>query len=292
MYKQFYGLAQNPFSLLPDPSFFFTSRQHGMALTLLKYSLIAKHPFTVISGEVGSGKTTLVNRLLGEIGDRYTLGLINFTDARVTYFWPWVLRAYGLPYESKSSIEMYDAFMRFLMDGHRIGRTTVLIVDEAQNLAQKALESLRMLSNVNDRQTLLQLILVGQPEFLNTLRRPDFRQLTQRVSVFYRLDPLSAAETRDYINHRLRVVGRTQPLFSEGAMELIFKASGGIARRINTLCDLSLVYGFASGLRLIDAAIVCDMLRDRKELAVQTVSTPPRRTESAAPLQIVSDMPR
>lgn len=298
MYEKFYGLEKNAFSLLPDPSFFFTSRQHGMALTLLKYSLVSQHPFTVITGEVGSGKTTLVNRLLDEVGDRYTIGLINFTDGRVTHFWPWVLRAYGLSFDAKRSIEMYDEFTRFLVEQRRRGRTTVLIVDEAQNLAQKALENLRMISNVNDKQTLLQLVLVGQPEFRNTLRRPDFRQLTQRVSVFYRLDPLNVAETKEYIEHRLRVVGRKTTLFTDGAIEMIWRASAGIARRINTLCDMSLVYGFAGGKELIDVDTVRDMIVDRRDLAVPAAPAPAPSlrevapAESAASLQVVSELPR
>lgn len=290
MYEKFYGLEKSPFSLLPDPSFFFSSRQHGMALTLLKYSLLSKHPFTVITGEVGAGKTTLVNRLLDDVSDRYTIGLINFTDARVTHFWPWVLRAYGLSYEAKRSIEMYDDFMRFLSWQHRRERTTVLIVDEAQNLTQKALENLRMLSNVNDKKILLQLVLVGQPEFRNTLQRQDFRQLTQRVSVFYRLDPLNVAETKDYINHRLRVVGRQETLFADRAIEMIWRAGAGIARRINTLCDLSLVYGFASGKETIDVDVVRAMLIDRRDLAVTAAAAPSLRgagVDAPTPLQIV-----
>jgi type II secretory pathway predicted ATPase ExeA len=173
----------------------------------------------------------------------------------------------------------------------------VLVVDEAQNLAQKALENLRMISNVNSKETLLQLILVGQPEFRETLKRPDFRQLTQRVSVFYRLDPLNQTETRDYIQHRLRVVGGAQSIFTEGAIGLIWKASGGIARQINTLCDLALIYGFSNNKRAVDEAVVHEMLADRRDLGVQTEPAAAAQRSSAprppaTPLQVVREPPR
>ncbi|HEX9877811.1 MAG TPA: AAA family ATPase [Gammaproteobacteria bacterium] len=270
MYEKFYHLDRSPFSLLPDPAFLFLSRKHAMALTLLKYSLMSKHPFTVIAGEVGAGKTTLVNRLLDDLDDRHTVGLINFTDPGVTQLWPWILHAFGLGHSKRSVVEMYDDFLTFLCAGYERERTFVLIVDEAQNLGPTALENLRMLSNVNARETLLQLILVGQPEFCETLKRPDFRQLNQRISVFYRLNPLSKNETQAYIDHRLGVAGGRPGTFSAKAISLIWAESDGIARRINTLCDLALVYGFASNKPIIEGDLVSEMLADRRDLAVET----------------------
>lgn len=293
MYEEFYDLDKNAFSLLPDPSFLFLSRQHLMALTLLKYSLMSKHAFTVITGEVGAGKTTLLNGLLDEIRDQsYTIGMINFTDARIAHLWPWILRAFDIPYANKSGIMMYEDFFEFVTEQKRAGKTTVLIVDEAQNLAPKALESLRMLSNVNTQETLLQLILVGQPEFRDVLKRPEFRQLNQRVTVFYRLDALNQTETRDYIRHRLSVAGCTRPLFQPEAVELIWKASGGVARSINTLCDLALVYGFSNRKESIDAEVVHEMLADRRDLAVQSDVAPTDKRlkgQSTTQLQVVSE---
>jgi len=299
MYEKFYGLRQNPFSLLPDPSFLFLSRQHVMALTLLKYSLMSKHAFTVITGEVGAGKTTLLNQLLDDINDRYTVGLINFTDQRVEQLLPWVLRAYGLSYGRKDSVHMYDTFCEFLLEESRQGRSTVLVVDEAQNLAKKALEKLRMLSNVNSKHVLLQLVLVGQPEFRETLKHPSFRQLNQRVSVFYRLDPLSRDETQNYIHHRVEVAGGDRRIFGTKTIDVIWKESAGIPRRINTLCDLAMVYGFANKLEIITEQVVEEMLLDRRDLAVQT-DVPTRGTDQmkptasngAAPLHVVQDYPR
>ena len=269
MYEKFYNLTESPFSLLPDPSYLFMSRQHEMALTLLKYSLINKHAYTVITGEVGAGKTTLINQLLGEIGDNYNVGLINFTDSRVGQLLPWMLQAFDLPYENMSAVKMYDGFVEFLAEEHEKGRVTILIVDEAQNLARKALENLRMFSNVNANETLLQMILVGQPEFRSTLERPEFRQLNQRVSTYYRLDPLSKQEAQDYISHRIEVAGGDRALFSTDAVEMIWSHSGGIPRAINTLCDMSLVYGFSNDHKTIEVTVVEEMLRDRREFAVE-----------------------
>jgi type II secretory pathway predicted ATPase ExeA len=292
MYEKFYRLNRSPFSLLPDPSFMFLSRQHVMALTLLKYSLMSRHPFTVITGEVGAGKTTLINRLLNDMNKRFTVGVINFTDQRVLQLWPWILSAYGMSHANKSTVSMYDDFKAFLNAERYRKRTTVLIVDEAQNLGPKALENLRMLSNVNTTETMLQLILVGQPEFRETLKRPDFRQLNQRVSVFYRLNPLTEAETRSYVDHRLEVAGGRRGTFDAQAVAMIWKESGGIARNVNTLCDLALVYGFTNAKAIIDEEVVREMLADRREVAVQTELPAVRREGAgAAPLHVVRDQP-
>ena len=281
MYEQFYGLKESPFSLLPDRGYLFLSRQHLMALTLLKYSLINRHAFTIITGDVGAGKTTLINQLLSEVGEDFTVGVINFTDNRVVRLLPWMLRAYALPYDKMSTVKMYDRFIEFLVEEREKGRVTLLIVDEAQNLAKKALENLRMFSNVNASDTLLQMILIGQPEFRETLKQPEFRQLNQRVSTYYRLGPLSRTESGKYIRHRVLVAGGHPKIFSTPAITRIWEKSGGIPRTINTLCDMSLVYGFTNGCQIIDEAIVDEMLGDRQEFAVEA-SAPPRKSRGRA----------
>ncbi len=280
MYEKFYNLKEGPFSLLPDPAYLYMSRQHEMALTLLKYSLINNHAYTVITGEVGAGKTTLINQLLGEIAENYTVGLINFTDDRVVQLLPWMLQAFDLPYENMSAVKMYDRFVEFLVEEHEKGRVTILIIDEAQNLATKALENLRMFSNVNANETLLQIVLVGQPEFRSTLERPEFRQLNQRVSTYYRIDPLSRQETQDYISHRVDIAGGDKALFSAKAVKKIWEQSGGIPRAINTLCDMSLVYGFANDHESVDDVVVEEMLNDRREFAVEagTLEQPEKKS--------------
>jgi len=159
-----------------------------MALTLLRYSILNKQGFTVISGEVGSSKTTLINRILDELEDDITVGLINFTHNAFGELSEWVLMAFGIEYRNKTKVEIYDDFVNFLIEEYRKGQRVVLIIDEAQNMGPGTLEELRMLSNVNaQKDYLLHLIIVGQPELRMTLQRPELRQLTQRVSVFYHL---------------------------------------------------------------------------------------------------------
>jgi len=272
MYEKFYGLKRPPFSLLPDPEFLYPARKHAMALTLLKYSLMSKHSITVITGEVGSGKTTLLNRLLDEVSEHYTVGMINFTERHMSQLWPWVMQSFDLPFENRGATAMYDDFVRFIEGEASEHRTTVLIVDEAQNLGPKALESLRMMSNVNSRSTMLQLVLVGQPEFRETLKRKDLRQLNQRVATFYSLEPFTLAETVGYIDHRMQVAGGRSGTFTAGAAYLIWRASEGIPRRINTLCDLALVYGYSSAQETINVPLAAEMLAERQDLAVQTAA--------------------
>ncbi|MDP6435848.1 MAG: AAA family ATPase [Gammaproteobacteria bacterium] len=281
MYEQFYGLSEAPFALLPDPSFLYLSKDHGMALTLLRYSILNKQGFTVITGEVGSGKTTLINRIMEELDDDITVGLINFTHNSFGELSEWVLMAYGLEYRNKTKVEIYDDFVRFLIEEYRKGQRVVLIIDEAQNMGPRTLEEVRMLSNVNaQKDYLLHLIIVGQPELRATLQRPELRQLTQRVSVFYHLGQLSLLEAKAYVEHRLHCAGGDKNLFSAEAIEKIWQGAHGVPRVMNTLCDLALVYAFSSKQNFIDSAVVDEVLEDRSRMGLQ-----------AAPEPLVPDQP-
>ena len=241
-----------------------------MALTLLRYSILNKQGFTVITGEVGAGKTTLINRIVDELDSDITVGLINFTHTAFGELSEWVLMAFGLEYRGKSKVEMYDDFVNFLIDEYRHGRRVVLIIDEAQNMNARTLEEVRMLSNVNaQNEYLLHLIIMGQPELRSTLNKPELRQLTQRVSVFYHIGRLSLEETRSYVSHRLEVAGGRPDLFDSDAVELIWAEAKGIPRVINTLCDLSLVYGFSGSFKLIDKSIVEEVLSDRNKMGLK-----------------------
>jgi type II secretory pathway predicted ATPase ExeA len=259
MYESFYGLKERP-----DPSFLYMSRRHSTALTLLKYSIQNRQGFTVITGEVGCGKTTLINRLLDEMEEDVCVGLINFTHSSFGELAEWIMMAYGLDYKDKSKVGLYDDFVQFLIRQYAARKPVVLIIDEAQNMGVRGLEEVRMLSNVNaQKDYLLHLILVGQPELQELLRRPELRQLTQRVSVAYNLTPLNVEDISAYIAHRLAVAGGDPNLFTPLAVRLIAAASNGIPRLVNTLCDLSLVYGFSEDQKTIDVATVRAVLRDR-----------------------------
>ena len=283
MYEQYYQLKEAPFALLPDPSFLYLSKDHGMALTLLRYSILNKQGFTAITGEVGSGKTTLINRILDEMDDDVTIGLINFTHNSFGELSEWVLMAYGLDYRDKTKVELYDDFVNFLIDEYRQGRRVVLIIDEAQNMEPRVLEELRMLSNVNaQKEYLLHLIIIGQPELKVTLEKPEMRQLTQRISVFYHLGHLSLKETRAYIGHRLKVAGGDENLFSDDAVEVIWEASHGVPRIINTICDLSLVYGFSAGAERIGLEVAQEVLNDRNRMGLQAASEPVTGSQPAS----------
>jgi type II secretory pathway predicted ATPase ExeA len=270
MYEQHYGFTEAPFALLPDPSFLYMSKDHSMALTLLHYSILNKQGFTVISGEIGSGKTTLINRLLDEMDDELTVGLINFTHNAFGELSEWVLMAFGLEYRNKTKVEIYDDFVKYLIDQYRQGQRVVLIIDEAQNMDARTLEELRMLSNVNaQNEYLLHLILAGQPELRETLELPELRQLAQRVSVFYHIGQLDLAEAKAYVSHRLSVVGGNPKLFTPKAVQKIWTEAGGVPRVMNTLCDLSLVYGFSASRNTIGVGIVTEVLKDRQKMGLR-----------------------
>ena len=265
MYEAYFGLQERPFALLPDSSFLFMSKGHSSALTLLRYSVMSRQGFTVVSGEVGGGKTTLINRLLDEMKSGVTVGLINFTTRSFGDMGEWILMAYGLPYKNKSKVELYDDFVQFMIREYAAGRPVVLIVDEAQNLGIRGLEEIRMLSNVNaQKDYLLHVILVGQPELRTLLQSPQLRQLMQRVSVAFHLKALTDDEVRQYIVHRVTLVGGKADLFAPEAVRLIAAASDGIPRLVNTFCDLALVYAFSEERKTVGAAEVRAVLEDRR----------------------------
>jgi general secretion pathway protein A len=269
MYESFYGLREKPFSIQPDPDYLFMSQRHTLAYSMLEYGLLSRAGFTVICGDIGCGKTTLIRRLLNALGDDVNVGLVTNTHHDMGNMLEWIMLAYGLPFEGKSHVAQYDAFQRFLISEYGKGRRVVLIVDEAQNMSVSGLESLRMLSNINaDKDQLLQMILVGQPQLRDLLKRPELAQVAQRVAVDFFIPPLGTVEVADYIEHRLRVAGRERSLFSPLAMAKIAKVAQGIPRNINTLCDMALVYGYAHEARVIDVNIIDEVLQDRSHFGV------------------------
>ncbi len=269
VYESFYGLKEKPFSIQPDPDFLYMGKRHSLAYTMLQYALHSRAGFTVICGEIGCGKTTLIRRLLNEMGSEVAVGLVTNTHPDLADLTEWIMLSFGLPYDNLTAVGRYDAFQRFLVHEYGAGRRVVLIVDEAQNLSAAAMESLRMLSNINaDKDQLLQVILVGQPQLRDLLKRPELQQFAQRVAADFFIPPLNSVEVGDYIEHRLKVAGRDRQLFTPLATSKIARAAGGIPRSVNILCDMTLVYGYASEARLIDVHLVNDVLKDRSQYGV------------------------
>lgn len=264
MYESFYSFNEKPFSLLPDPAFLYLSEKHRLALTMLQYGIMNQAGFTVITGEIGSGKTTLIRQVLNDVGEDVAIGVVSNTHRNFGELMQWVLLAFGLEHRDKKRIELYQTLADFIVREYGQGRRTVLIIDEAQNLSPEALEELRMLSNINaDKDQVLQLILVGQAGLRETLRRAELQQFAQRVAVDYSLKPLNLEETWNYIRHRLKLAGGDAALFETKACAAVYYYSGGVPRLINVLCDTALVYGFAEQKRRIDVSTVCDVVRDK-----------------------------
>ena len=276
MYEGFYGLSEKPFSLLPDASFLFPSKHHRRAINLLEYGMATQAGFVVISGEVGAGKTTIIRRFLKNISPKVTVGVITNPSASIGRLLGWISQAFDMKERDEEDAVLYNTFMAFLLEQYAQGKHTVLIIDEAQNLTAPMLEDLRMLSNVNnERDLLLQIVLVGQPELLDTLKRPDLRQFVQRISVHCHLSTLPPAETAAYIRHRLAHVGGTPNLFDDEACAAVYHFSGGIPRLINLLCDQSLVYGFSEDLKRITIETVAEVAIDRGRFGLSAFQNVP-----------------
>ncbi len=278
MYIGYYGFSAKPFQLSPDPKFFFGSSGHNRALHYLRYGLAQGEGFIVITGGIGTGKTTLVKSLFGELDpSRIVAAQLVTTQLEADDLLRSVVAAFGLPYEDAGKAVLLKRFENFLLVHAQNGRRVLLVVDEAQNLPIRSLEELRMLSNFQISATpLLQSFLLGQDEFRHTLQDPSMEQLRQRVIASCHLNPLSEAEICPYVEHRLHVVGWQGdfPRFNEAAYAAIHRYTQGIPRRVNVFCDRLLLYGFL------------EQLKDFSEFAVdavgqemtldQTIATPHR----------------
>jgi len=277
MYEAFFGLKEKPFSIQPDPDYMFWSKAHSLAFAMIEYGIMNRAGFTVITGEIGSGKTTLIRHLLNNLGEEVTVGLVSNAYENRGELLHWVLMAFGKPYEEKPLVALHAEFTEFLIEEYAAGRRTILIVDEAQNLGPQTLEELRMLSNINaDKDQLLQVILVGQPQLKTLLQRPELVQFAQRIASDFHLRPFNTEETGDYINHRLKLAGAPREIFTKAARDRIAKATGGIPRLINVICDTALVYGFSSGIETIDLDIIEEIIRDKAEHGIFSYDNPPR----------------
>jgi len=270
VYESFYGFSAKPFQLNPDPSFYYGSKQHSRAMAYLDYGLHKNEGFIVMTGEVGAGKTTVLRNLFSKIDAQKLIAVqLVSTQLNADDVLRMVGASFGLPVTTTSKSEMLLSIEAYLIELRVHGKRALLIVDEAQNLTLQAMEELRMLSNYQlNNEALLQSVLVGQPEFRGILESPHMEQLCQRVIAACHISPMDADETRGYIEHRLRHVGWTgRPQFAPGAYERVFIASGGVPRRINSICDRVLLGGFLAGR---DAISENDMDEAVREITAET----------------------
>ena len=256
MYEDFYGLKERPFTLVPDPDYLYLGSQHKLARAHLEYGLKERMGFVVLTGEVGTGKTTLIKSLLREKEATQRLGVLYQTSVEAGDLLDLLLKEFQVRGHFTNRAARLGAFNQFLLLSHARGEHVVLVVDEAQNLGSKALEELRLLSNLQtDKEPLLQVILVGQPGLREQLRHPAMRQLAQRVAIHYHLRPLDQDETKDYIRFRLARAGGIG-IFTTSALDKLYQYTQGVPRRINAWCDLALVAGFAEGRHEIDGEFI------------------------------------
>lgn len=264
IYTQHFGLTERPFSLVPDPGFLFWSPRHKRAYAMLEYGIITQAPITLITGEVGAGKTTLLHHLLNTIDENVHIGLISNAHGDRGELLRWVLMALDQAAPAEAGyVDLFALFQNYLITQYADGRRVLLIFDEAQNLTLETLEELRMFTNINsNKDELLQLILVGQPELRAHVQRPELHQFAQRVAASYHLDVLTQDMVKDYIRHRLEVAGAKEPVFDDAACMLVHQASTGVPRLVNQLCDLSMVYAFTLDQHNVTRDIVEQVLND------------------------------
>lgn len=289
MYDQFYGLSGRPFQLTPDPHFYFESATHRKALSYLGYGLAQGEGFIVITGDIGAGKTTLVGHVMGTVDPaRLTAAKIVSTQVGGDDILRLAAQSFGLSAEGQTKAQLLQRIEAFLHAQARAGKRSLLIVDEAQNLAISAIEELRMLSNFQlGGQALLQIFLLGQPEFRDLLKSPELEQLRQRVIATHHLEPMLESEIEPYVLHRLRLVGwEGNPQFTADAFAALYAATDGVPRRVNVIASRLLLLGAMDQLGVIDAdtvaAVLADMGQETEEPAVVAPSPMDRVAEPSS----------
>lgn len=264
LYTEQFDLHERPFTLLPDPEFIYWTPMHRRAYAILEYGILTRAPITVVTGEVGAGKTTLVQRLLRSLPDNVTLGLISNAQGGRGELLRWVLYALDIDAAGATDyVDMFQILQQFLVEEYAKGRRSILVIDEAQNLSVEGLEELRMLTNINsNKDELLQLVLVGQPELREMILRPELRQFAQRVVANFHLTRMDKATVSAYISHRLKVAGGRGNEFTKQACERVWEVSGGIPRLVNQICDFAMVYAASGDDQLVLSSVVDQVVRD------------------------------
>lgn len=266
MYWEHFGFSEPPFSLTPNPDFLFLSSHHQEAFAHLLYAIDTRAGFIELSGEVGTGKTTIIRTLLNQLdpATHRTALIFNPTLSPLGLLQE-INREFGLPCASSETRELHQSLNEFLLEENRADRTVVLVIDEAQNLAPSVLEQVRLISNLEtERAKLIQIVLVGQPELKGILGRQELRQLNQRITVRYHLQPMAFADVHEYIRHRIRVAagGREPVTFATGSIKKIYRFSGGLPRLINAVCDRALLLAYTSERREISPAMARQAIAD------------------------------
>jgi general secretion pathway protein A len=265
MYKEFYGLKANPFNVNPDPRYLFLTRHTEEALACLTYGIQSRKGFVLLTGEVGTGKTTLINKLLEWLRlQQVAIAFIFNSRMNVPQFLDYMMADFGIPCDSRSKSQILLRLYNWLLDRYRAGETAVVIVDEAQNLSDEVLEEIRMLTNLETfTEKLLQIVLVGQPELEQRLKQPNLRQLRQRLTLRAKTHALTLDETKAYVQQRLRIAGSNgQQIFEPEALASVHRYAAGIPRVINLLCEHCLVSAFVDQQRVIAPAVVDAVARD------------------------------
>jgi type II secretory pathway predicted ATPase ExeA len=265
MYKEFFGLRANPFNVNPDPRYLFLTRHTEEALACLTYGIQSRKGFVLLTGEVGTGKTTLINKLLEWLRLQQVATAFVFNSRlNTTQFLDYMMADFGIPGDSKAKSQVLLRLYNWLLDRYRAGETAVLIVDEAQNLTEEVLEEIRMLTNLETfTEKLLQIVLVGQPELEQKLKQPQLRQLRQRLTLRAKTHPLSLDEAKAYIQQRLRIAGSGgQEIFDADSLLAIHHYSRGIPRVINLLCEHCLVSAFVDQQKVVGPGVVDIVARD------------------------------
>ncbi len=279
MYHQFYGLKENPFNVNPDPRYLYVTEHIQEALACLHYGIENRKGFVLLTGEVGTGKTTLLNKLLENLRQKGIASAFIFNSRLNTIqFFDFMLADYGLPTEPRVKSQMLMRLNQWLVERYQAGGTTVLIVDEAQNLSLELLEEIRLLTNLEtSSEKLLQIVLSGQPEFEHKLSQPQVRQLRQRITLRGKTFPLAAKELPLYLAQRLRIAGWDgRNIFSPESVEIIHKYACGIPRVVNLLCEHALISGYASQHRIIGPELIMELVKEFELDVIGPVATPAR----------------
>ena len=295
MYKEFFGLRANPFNVNPDPRYLFLTRHTEEALACLTYGIQSRKGFVLLTGEVGTGKTTLINKLLEWLRlQQVATAFIFNSRLNVPQFLDYMMADFGIPCDSKSKSQILQRLYNWLLDRYRAGETAVLIVDEAQNLTDEVLEEIRMLTNLETfTEKLLQIVLVGQPELEVKLKQPQLRQLRQRLTLRAKTHPLTIEETKAYVQQRLRIAGSDgRQIFDPEALVEIHKYSTGIPRVVNLLCEHCLVSAFVDQKATITAPVVDAVagdfdLSDNLASGAMTVAAPPPAVSNGEKFDLV-----